>query len=114
MTTELENIPEGSALSLAGLVSYSPGEIVSKTLTKHDIGRLILLAFSKGEGVSTHSSIGDELIQVLDGVARITLNGADSILREGEAIVLPAGLPHSVYAVEDFKMLLTVAFPPED
>ena len=31
----------------------------------------------------------------------------------GEALVMPATVPHAVYAVERFKMLLTVVFPIE-
>ncbi len=113
MKTQLKNIPVGTALSLTDLVSYSPGEVVSKTLTKNEIVRLTLFAFGKGEGLGTHSADGDAMVQVLDGEAKITLDGVDSILHAGKTIVLPAGVPHAVYAVENFKMLLTVVFPPE-
>ena len=33
--------------------------------------------------------------------------------KKKETIVMPAGHPHAVYGVEDFKMMLVVAFPAE-
>ena len=35
------------------------------------------------------------------------------VCKAGEALVMPATIPHAVYAVERFKMLLTVVFPVE-
>ena len=38
----------------------------------------------------------------------------DYMCRAGESLVMPAQKPHAVYGEEDFKMLLTVVFPPEE
>lgn len=46
----------------------------------------------------------------LDGVGRITIDGKEYLLREGESIVMPARHPHAVYGQEPFKMLLVVVF----
>ena len=46
----------------------------------------------------------------LDGVGRITIDGVDYELHEGESIVMPAQHPHAVYGKENFKMLLVVVF----
>lgn len=46
----------------------------------------------------------------LDGAGRITIDGKDHELKEGESIVMPAGHPHAVLAKENFKMLLVVVF----
>ena len=35
------------------------------------------------------------------------------ILKAGETIIMPAKKPHSVHAVEAFKMMLVVVFPLE-
>ena len=43
-------------------------------------------------------------------MCRITIDGKDSILQEGESIVMPAGHPHAVFGEEQFKMLLVVVF----
>ena len=46
----------------------------------------------------------------LDGKGKITIDDTDYYLNAGECIIMPAGHPHAVYAVEKFKMLLTVVF----
>ena len=67
-------------------------------------------AFDKDEAISTHESGGDAFVTCLDGVGRITIDGVEYILHEGESIVMPAKHPHAVYGAEQFKMLLVVVF----
>ena len=69
-----------------------------------------LFSFDKGEEISTHESGGDAMVTCLDGVGRITIDGVEHILHEGESIVMPARHPHAVYGQEQFKMLLVVVF----
>ena len=52
-------------------------------------------------------------VTVLDGVGEFTVGGVKHVCKAGEALVMPATIPHAVYAVERFKMLLTVVFPIE-
>ena len=65
----------------------------------------------KGEEISSHESEGDALLFALDGIGKITIDGNEHFLHKGEAKVMPAKVPHAVYAKERFKMLLTVSFP---
>ena len=67
-------------------------------------------SFEKEEEISTHQSGGDALVTCLCGIGRITIDDKEYTLQEGDSIVMPAGHPHAVYAVERFKMLLTVVF----
>ena len=69
---------------------------------------ITLFAFDKGEGVSTHTAPGDALPQVLDGDALVNIDGKEMTVGTGEVVVMPASIPHSINAVERFKMLLTV------
>ena len=69
-----------------------------------------LFAFDKGEEISTHESGGDAFVTCLDGVGKITIDGVDYELHEGESIVMPAKHPHAVFGKEQFKMLLVVVF----
>ena len=96
---------------LAGEVEYMPGQVISKTLAHNDAVSVTLFAFEKGEEIVTHDSIGDAMVTVLDGVGEFTVGGVKHICKAGEALVMPATIPHAVYAVERFKMLLTVVFP---
>ena len=71
---------------------------------------MTLFAFEKGEEISTHESGGDAMVTVLDGTGRITIDGREFVLQQGESIVMPAKTPHAVFGEERFKMLLTVVF----
>ncbi len=107
----IRNIEHSQVLDFAGQVSYLDGQIVSRTLAQSKHHSLTLFAFDKGEEISSHDSKGDAMVLVLEGEGRITIDGVDHILREKEAIVMPATIPHAVYAQERFKMLLIVLFP---
>ena len=50
------------------------------------------------------------LVTCLDGTGRITIDGTQYVLHEGQSIVMPARHPHAVYGQEQFKMLLVVVF----
>ena len=50
------------------------------------------------------------MVTCLDGTGKITIDGVEYILYEGDTIVMPAKHPHSVFGEDKFKMLLTVVF----
>ena len=106
----IKNIPHENRLRLAEQVSIQPGQVVSKTLAQNDALSITLFSFAKGEEISTHKSGGDAFVTCLDGVGKITIDGVEYFLHEGESIVMPAGHPHAVYGEEQFKMLLVVVF----
>ena len=75
---------------------------------------ITLFPFEKGEEIRTNVSGGDAMVQVLEGTGRFTVGGKEHFCHEGEVLVMPATVPHAVYAPEPFKMMLTVVFPLEE
>lgn len=110
MSEKMKNIRKSEILKLKEEISYQEGQVVSKTLAQNKAVSLTLFSFDAGEEISTHESEGDALVTCLDGVGRVTINGKEFIVREGDSIVMPSREPHGVEAVERFKMLLTVIF----
>lgn len=106
----LKNIKKSEILSLKDEIAYQEGQVVSKTLAQNPTVSVTLFAFEKGEEISTHESGGDAMVTVLDGTGRITIDGREFVLQQGESIVMPAKTPHAVFGEERFKMLLTVVF----
>ena len=107
----IKNIDHEKVLRLADEIAVQPGQIVSKTLAQNDAVSVTLFAFSQGEEIGTHDSTGDAFVHVLEGTGRYTVGGTEHIVHAGEALVMPANIPHAVYALEDFKWILTVIFP---
>ena len=107
---KMKNISKSQVLTLKDEVAYQDGMVVSKTLIQNDAVSVTLFSFDKGEEISTHESGGDAFVTGLDGVGKITVDGIEYILKEGESIVMPAKHPHAVFGEELFKMLIVVVF----
>ena len=108
--TGIKNLDKSTVLHLKEQIAYQPGQVVSRTLAQNEALSVTLFSFDKGEEISTHESSGDAFVTCLDGVGRITIDGVNYELREGDSIVMPAHHPHAVFGQEQFKMLLVVVF----
>lgn len=107
----IKNIQHEQVVKLCDEIQILNGQVVSKTLVQNNYVSVTIFAFSKGESISTHKSHGDAMITILEGNAQITIDGKNFNLSQGQSIVMPANLPHAVFATQDFKMLLNVVFP---
>ena len=107
----IKNIEKAQVLTLKEQVAYQAGQVVSKTLAQNDALSVTLFSLDKGEEISTHDSIGDAMVHVIEGIGQFTVDNVEHICKAGDVLVMPAKKPHAVFAKEDFKMLLTVVFP---
>jgi len=101
-------LPPSEAVRLADLVDNADGSVVSRTVAKTKGGTVTLFAFDEGQGLSEHSAPFDALVQVLDGRVELTIGGKAVMASAGEAVLMPADIPHGLKAVEKFKMLLVM------
>ena len=104
----MSTAPKSEILTMAELVSYQEGSVVSRQITKAEAGNVTLFAFDQGQELSEHTAPFDALVHVVDGEAEIIISGKSFNLKAGDAIVMPADEPHAVKAREKFKMLLTM------
>jgi quercetin dioxygenase-like cupin family protein len=95
-----------NAQQLNSLIDYSADAVVSKTILDKSAGTITLFAFDKGQGLSEHTAPYDATVIILDGSAQLTIGGKDLTVCAGRITIMPANVPHSVYAHERFKMLL--------
>ncbi len=98
----------GKVLDLNGLAAYQDGSVVSRTLVDRKIGTITLFSFDAGQGLSEHTAPFDAFVQVFDGCAEVTIDGVAHKVSAGEIIIMPANVPHSLKAVERFKMMLVM------
>ena len=94
--------------NLSDLVKYQENAVVSSEIIKKDTGTVTVFAFDKGQGLSEHTAPFDALVNVIDGRAEVSISGKPFTVKEGEMIIMPANKPHSLKAVEKFKMLLVM------
>ena len=95
-------------LSIADLVMYQPGAVVSREVLHKDTGTVTVFAFDEGQGLSEHTAPFDALVQVLDGAVQIKIAGEPHDLKAGDMIIMPANKPHALKAVARMKMMLVM------
>lgn len=105
---ESKEFNHSSVMKFAEKVEYSAEGIVSKRVIQKEAGNISLFAFDKDQKLSEHSAPFDALVQIVDGLGEVVIAGKKYKLKAGEAIIMPANVPHAVNAVEKFKMLLTM------
>jgi quercetin dioxygenase-like cupin family protein len=96
------------ARALTDLVQYQPEAIVSRVLAKRATGSITLFAFDAGQELSEHTTPFDAVVSVFDGEAEINVAGTSHRVRAGEAIFMPANVPHALRAISRFRMMLTM------
>ncbi|MBC8060176.1 MAG: cupin domain-containing protein [Clostridiaceae bacterium] len=104
----IKNIEFSKVLDLNNLISYQESQVISRTISQTLSVNVTLFSLDKGEGISTHVTPGDAMVQILDGTAEITIDNNIFTVKAGETIIMPANVPHGLEARERFKMLLTV------
>jgi len=99
---------KAKVFNLSQMVEVQEGSVVSRTLVDRPAGTVTLFAFDGGQGLSEHTAPYDALVYILEGEAEVTISGVDHRVSAGEALLMPAGEPHSLRAEEAFKMLLVM------
>jgi quercetin dioxygenase-like cupin family protein len=102
---EIEKLKKHAIL---GLLDYSPGTIVSKTIIKKTTGDITVFSFAEGEQAAEKLLAFDTYIQVIDGTAGFMINNSKYLIQQGECIIIPAHIKHNIIAGVQFKMICTI------
>ncbi len=100
------DINKSEIFGLKQSVEYAAGAIVSKTILKKNTGNITLFAFDKDQELSEHTAPFDAMVYVMDGQVAISIDKKPFNLSEGDAIIMPANIPHALKATDKFKMML--------
>lgn len=103
-----KGLPGAQIVKIPELVSYQDGAVVSREILRKPTGNVTLFAFDREQGLSEHTAPFDALVQILEGEVEITVSGNPHHLHAGEMILMPAGQPHALKALQRFKMVLTM------
>ena len=80
--------------------------INKKIIFDNEQSSLTLISFKAGIERSLHVDEKDEVAQIIEGLADITIGKEVFRLKAGEMVVMPAKTPHGLKAIENTKMLL--------
>ena len=104
----MATIEKGKVFKATEVIEYTDGGVVSKEFIHSNAGSVTVFSFDAGQGLSEHTAPFDALIQVIDGVMQLTVEGHTFDIKAGETFIIPSGVHHSVKAVERFKMMITM------
>ena len=72
-----------------------------------EVMRLVL---PKGKGMPMHSVPGDITMQCMEGTIEVVADGHAKPLAAGQLMYVAGGVPHSLTALADATVLVTIAF----
>lgn len=81
------------------------------TLVRQGGLSVVLTHLRTGARLAEHAAPGAVTVQVLDGHVRARVRGDELDLKSGRLVAIDSGARHSVEAVEDSTLLLTLADP---
>jgi quercetin dioxygenase-like cupin family protein len=105
-------LPAAEALQLDSLVTPTEKGIASRVLVRTAAGNITLFAFDAGGELAEHSAPFDALVMTLRGVLTLTIGGKEVQAASDTIVLMPANVPHAVYAPEPARMLLIMLRAP--
>jgi quercetin dioxygenase-like cupin family protein len=107
------NLPPAEALELSTLVTPTAKGIASRVLARTGGGNITLFAFDAGQELSEHTAPFDALVMVLEGELKLTIGGQEVEASPNTVVLMPAEVPHAVYATAPSRMLLIMLREPK-
>ncbi|OMG01260.1 cupin domain-containing protein [Paenibacillus sp. FSL R7-0337] len=107
----IKRLPQAEVMDLRKIITVEQEQVSSLTLVQRQNLAMTLISVDTGSSIGGHSSPGDAMVNILSGEARITIDDKPYSVRAGETLILPANIPHALYATEAFQMLLIVVKP---
>ena len=105
---KMSNENLNQVMDINPMIDYQKDAVVSRTLIKMKTGSITMFAFDKDQALSEHTAPFDALVHVIEGKVEVTINGKSNTVQTGQLIIIPANEPHALYAIEKFKMILTM------
>jgi quercetin dioxygenase-like cupin family protein len=76
-------------------------EMISRKIVTGEREMLAQIYLKRGALVPIHAHESEQMTYILQGALRFRINGEELIVREGEVLHIPSGVPHQSEALED-------------
>ena len=85
----MATIEKGKVFKATEVIEYTDGGVVSKEFIHSNAGSVTVFSFDAGQGLSEHTAPFDALIQVIDGIMQLTVEGQTFDIKAGETFIIP-------------------------
>ena len=96
----------GEVHDLAPQIESGSDRVQFKRLFSNDNGGVVLVAFKAGQQLTTHTAPAELMVNLLEGEIEFTILDHPHTLHAGQFLLIGEGVPHSVIAKTDAKMML--------
>jgi quercetin dioxygenase-like cupin family protein len=93
--------PGGSVIGWGELELDKVTELISRKLIAGDRQMVSQVYLKRGALVPLHRHESEQMTYVLDGLLKVRVAGEEVIVRDGEVIRIPSGVPHQAEALAD-------------
>jgi len=93
--------PGGFVIGWSELELEKITELISRKLVAGDRQMVAQVYLKQGALVPLHRHESEQMTYVLDGLLRVRVAGEEVIVRDGEVIRIPSGVPHQAEALAD-------------
>lgn len=76
-------------------------EMVSRKVVTGERQTMVQVYLKRGAHVPLHRHDGEQMVYVLQGIARWAVGGREVIVSEGEVLHIPSGVSHQAEALDD-------------
>lgn len=96
----------GEVHVLAPQVEAAADKVQFKNVFGNANGGVSVLAFKAGQMLTEHLAPAEVMVYVVEGEVEFTMIDTPHLLRKGEFMLMGEGVPHSVLAKADSKVML--------
>ena len=93
--------PSGSVIGWDELDMEKITELISRKLITGDRQMLVQVYLKRGALVPLHTHESEQMTYVLDGMLKVRVDGQEVVVRDGEVVRIPSGVPHQTEAIAD-------------
>lgn len=101
----------GEVHRLAAQVEPDEGQVKFQRVFENANGGVSLLAFKAGQKLDEHLAPAEVMVCVVEGEIIFTMVDKPHTIKAGEFMLMGAGVPHSVVAMADSKVMLVKVKP---
>lgn len=100
------NYKFGEVFPLAAQIGDNDSKVAFQQIVDNDNGGVVLLGFKAGQELERHLAPAEVMIYVIEGNVDFMMNDMPLHLHKGDFFLMGNGVPHSVKALSDAKVML--------
>lgn len=89
-------------------------DVISRKVISGEKAMVAQVFLKKDAVVPEHQHANEQITYILEGALKFELEGQEVVVRKGEVLHIPSGVPHRAVALEDTLDLDIFAPPRED